>query len=629
MVLRGVLDVSFNNYVCIRGFAPLKDLAKHSKIDLKYQRQPDDKHVREIAAFIKQKEYHYYPEILLGMPCDRFKYIEKTRKMVDKAIPGGFKHYMEVVSHEISLYNVLRSMVLGDMSQHHDNEVERLDLGRMKPRHESDPAKCRFYGRHFGNLKVSVGQRKNYLDRNERVCRVNGEDVQYLFLNVSIYDFEKVEGGSPIYCIDGNHRLEVARRDENVGNYLVPFCLMLFEDEDSCREHGAMLFHNINYHALQVSDERNARTIVEHKKADGDYLFSDERLLSFPSLGRGEYFFVRKTWDALCKEYEKFHDPDECRVSELFESDLFKEIFSENVDGQSVGALTFLLSILKVLFDQMGKNGTEVSKEITKLVETRLEQDQDGDASTLSEDYKMGVDGFVGKFVDSMHEADKLVCKRGDLKSENQNSAIAAALVALAFYEDKRYQSYFLDYVVKRRWGCVKDLAVSEVMSLFKEQMDRKKRTIFVSMPFHRYACDYHYQVIEEVVEEINKQYAEQLGDVLLDCHRVDRNEAGKTFEINQKVADAIAECGLLIADLTYSNVNVFHEVGMLMGRAFAQQGHTNEFDMILLCDESESSVNEVEYNLHSLQMVCFKQPTELKDQLKDRLLNFYKLKQS
>ncbi len=47
---------------------------------------------------------------------------------------------------------------------------------------------------------------------------------------------------------------------------------------------------------------------------------------------------------------------------------------------------------------------------------------------------------------------------------------------------------------------------------------------------------------------------------------------------------------------------------------------------MILLCDESESSVNEVEYNLHSLQMVCFKQPVELKDQLKDRLLNFYKL---
>ncbi len=627
MVLRGVLDVSFNNYVCIRGFAPLKDLAKHSKIDLNYQRQPDDKHVQEIAAFIKQKAYHYYPEILLGMPCDRFKYIEKTRKMVDKDTPGGFKHYVEVVSREISLYNVLGSMVLGGMSPHHDNEVESLDIGRMKPHHESDPAKCRFYGRHFGDLKVSVGQRKNYLDRSERVCKGKGEDVQYLFLNVSIYDIEKVEGGSPIYCIDGNHRLEVARKDENFGDYLVPFCLMLFESEDACREHGAMLFHNINYHALHVSDERNARTIVKRKKASGEYLFSDERLLSFPSLGRGEYFFVRKTWDALCKEYEKSYGPEECQVAKLFNSALFKEIFSENVDEKSVGALTFLTNIYKALFDQIEKSGTEISKDITDLFKNRLRHDQSGYEPSLSEDYKNGTDEFVKKFVSSLLEADGLVHKRNDLKSENQNAAIAAALVALAFYEDKRYQSYFLDYVVKRRWGCVKDLAVPEVMSLFEEQMDRKKRTIFVSMPFHRYACDYHYQVIEEVVNEINRDYKMVLGDVLLDCHKVDRNETGKTFEINQKVADSIAECGLLIADLTYSNVNVFHEVGMLMGRAFAQQGHTNEFDMILLCDESESSVNDVEYNLHSLQMVCFRQPTELKDQLRDRLLDFYKLK--
>lgn len=603
MVLRGVLDASFNNYVCIRGFAPLKDLGKYSKIDPKYQRQPNDEHVLEIADFIKQGEYLYSPEILLGMACDKFQSVE-TRRTTD----GQDERRV------VSLYDVLKDLVL--------------------PRHEADPKKCACRGaRHFGDLRVLIGQRKNYFDKIERNRQGRNEDVQPLHINVSIYNFERVDGGSPIYCIDGNHRLEVARRDEEVPeggkmrDCLVPFCLILFENDDSCREQGAMLFHNINYRALQVSDERNAQTIVTSKKASGEYLFSDDRLLTIPSLGRGEYYFVRKTWDALCREYEKSHGEVKFRVSELFEAALFKEIFSENVDDQGVGPFTFLLSIYKALFDQILKNGAAVSKEITKLVETKLKHGLNGDVSLLSEDYKKDIDGFVERFVDSLHGADKLVCRRGDLKSENQNTAIAAALVALAFYEDNRYQSYFLDYVVKRRWGCVKDLAVSEVMSLFKEQMDRKKRTIFVSMPFHRYACDYHYQVIEEVVEEINKQYAEQLGDVLLDCHRVDRNEAGKTFEINQKVADAIAECGLLIADLTYSNVNVFHEVGMLMGRAFAQQGHTNEFDMILLCDESESSVNEVEYNLHSLQMVCFKQPAELKDHLKDRLLNFYKLK--
>ena len=589
MVLRGVLDAAFGNYISIRGFAPLRDLAKYSKIDESYQRRPDERHVKEVIDFINQGEYLYSPEILLGLPCDRFKSTEKIRR------------------EEISLYDVLKNMV--------------------SPRHETSPEKCRFYGRHFGDLKVTVGQRKNYFDGSERKRAVVNEDVQPLFLNVAISCIEKVDGGSPIYCIDGNHRLETARRNNNVPNYLVPFCLILFENEETCREHGSILFHNINYHALQVTDERNAQTIVTSKKASGEeYLLSDERLLSFPSLGRGEYYFVRKTWDVLCKECENYHGPDECRVSELFESVLFKKIFSENVDKQSIGALTFLLNIYKALFDQIEMSDKEISKDITSLFKNRLKHDQIGYEPSLSEAYKNGTDKFMKTFVGSLHEADELVCKRDDLKSENQNAAIAAALVAFAFYEDKRYQSYFLDYVVKRRWGCVKDLAVPEVMSLFKEQMDRKKRTIFVSMPFHRYACDYHYQVIEEIVNEINNNYKQELGNVLLDCHKVDRNETGKTFEINQKVADSIAECGLLIADLTYSNVNVFHEVGMLMGRAFAQKGHTNEFDMILLCDESESSVNEVEYNLHSLQMVCFKQPVELKDQLKDRLLNFYKL---
>ena len=48
---------------------------------------------------------------------------------------------------------------------------------------------------------------------------------------------------------------------------------------------------------------------------------------------------------------------------------------------------------------------------------------------------------------------------------------------------------------------------------------------------------------------------------------------------------------------------------------------------MILLCDESESSVNDVEYNLHSLQIVRFKEPAALRKQLKKRLLDFYKIK--
>ena len=103
MVLRGVLDAAFGSYISIRGFAPLRDLAKYSKIDESYQRRPDERHVKEVIEFINQGEYLYSPEILLGLPCDRFKSAEKMHREV------------------ISLYDVLKNIV--------------------SPRHETSPEK--------------------------------------------------------------------------------------------------------------------------------------------------------------------------------------------------------------------------------------------------------------------------------------------------------------------------------------------------------------------------------------------------------------------------------------------------------------------------------------------------------
>lgn len=596
MVLRGILEASFGNYVCIRGFAPLRDLAEHSKIDDSYQRHPDKKHVEEIAEFIKRGKYLYSPEVILGLPCDKFTYVEEIRERVHRKVTGGYESALEVTTKEVSLYNALRNMVLS--------------------RHEQDPKKCSFYNRKFGDLKVTVGQRKNYFDRLERALSLQGEDVPPLFLNVAIADLEKASGGSPIYCIDGNHRLEAAKTDADVKNNLVPFSLILFENDDVCREQGAVLFHNINYHPLPISDERNARTIVTKTNIEGKDLFSSSSLLSSPSFGRGEYYFVRKVWKALVDEGGL--------VGLRFDTSFFKAIFSN--EEESGRPLTFLRSVFKVLFDRIEARKPVIKEDVVQLFDNRPRAEDDVVSQVLNQEYDICTDKIVDDFIHILRAADRMLSTRSDLGSENLNEAVVAALVALGFYQDNRYQSYFLDNVVKRRWGRVKSLSVKDVLSLFEEQMERKKRTIFVSMPFYKYACDYHYQVIEDVVRDINRDYQEQLGDVLLDCHKVDRNDTGKTFEINQKVADSIAECGLLIADLTYSNVNVFHEVGMMMGRTFAQQGHTNEFDMILLCDESESSVTNVEYNLHSLQMVCFKHPDELRVKLKKRLLDFCQL---
>ena len=523
--------------------------------------------------------------------------------MVDWKLQSGFEHYHEVKSDEISLYDVLRNMV--------------------SPIHEPDPRKCRFYGRHFGELSVTVGVRKNYLDKDERARKAKDETVPPQFLNVIIYGFERVDGGSPIYCIDGNHRLEAARQDKDVQNYLVPFCLMLFENEDECRTKGAMLFHNINYHALRIADELNNTIIVSGQKSPDESLFSDEALLALPSLGKGEYYFVRKTAKRLLGERD------------LFKSDFFKRIFGEGcVDDDSRHPMTFLHSIYEFLFEM---NANERRKPIDGLVaikrgmsdevaRARLEDGRFDGGYQVSMEYALAADAFAADFILKLRDVDERLFANNDLRRFSQSDAVVAALVCFLYFDDKRYFAGFLEYAAKRRLGLVKGLRVSEAVELFESQMDRVKRTIFVSMPFYRYPCDYHYQTIKSVIKEINEEFEEQLDGINLQYHRVDNNEDGKTFEINQRVIDGVAECGLLIADLTYSNVNVFHEVGMLMGRTYALHGHTNEFDMILLCDESESSVKNVEFNLHSLQIVCFKEPDELKTKIKERLLKFYGL---
>lgn len=40
MIIRGILDSSLNGQLCIRGFAPIKELARISNANYKYQRKP-------------------------------------------------------------------------------------------------------------------------------------------------------------------------------------------------------------------------------------------------------------------------------------------------------------------------------------------------------------------------------------------------------------------------------------------------------------------------------------------------------------------------------------------------------------------------------------------------------------
>ena len=69
--LSGQVDYAFGNFPCLRGFAPLGDLADNSEADPSYQREPDSKHLMEVQSFLADKENTFFPELIFGVSLER------------------------------------------------------------------------------------------------------------------------------------------------------------------------------------------------------------------------------------------------------------------------------------------------------------------------------------------------------------------------------------------------------------------------------------------------------------------------------------------------------------------------------------------------------------------------------
>ena len=81
MVLRGVIEASFGNFLCLRGFAKLGELADVSIADESYQREVDTVHRDDITAFYESGQYLFFPELILGVSfsalgLDEVKFME-------------------------------------------------------------------------------------------------------------------------------------------------------------------------------------------------------------------------------------------------------------------------------------------------------------------------------------------------------------------------------------------------------------------------------------------------------------------------------------------------------------------------------------------------------------------------
>lgn len=203
MKLNGMLSKIMDNYLCLRGVASLKALAKISEINPDIQRDLLEDHKDEMKDFLERGEYTYFPEVVLSM-------------------------------------NVGLSDAVLDFENLAD-AVDSADKG---------------FNSKVGKVKINFKSDENKLidDRKQ--------------LKVAQLTFE--EDDIKLSRIDGNHRLSAA--DYLANDRLIPFCLIIFPNDEEAKNNSRAIFHNINSKQIPLKLEQNIKIIIESAEIFMDYI---------------------------------------------------------------------------------------------------------------------------------------------------------------------------------------------------------------------------------------------------------------------------------------------------------------------------------------------------------------------
>lgn len=215
MILRGILDNSLNGQLCIRGFAPIKELAKISKADYSYQRNPIER--SDIADFLEKQTYLFFPEIILSYKI---------------------KHSFSV-SGQLPLVKIQEGKT-------YTSKVDNTVLSVKKVERKSNDI-------------------------------TNKTDIKIIDLNIP--DILFINGNKLFHRIDGNHRLKAAEdsNDPKVIGMVAPFCIILgveyYENESLQNNNDTnefdksvkVFFHNINTKTIPLTSEENLKVLIDDK----------------------------------------------------------------------------------------------------------------------------------------------------------------------------------------------------------------------------------------------------------------------------------------------------------------------------------------------------------------------------
>lgn len=210
-------------------------------------------------------------------------------------------------------------------------------------------------------------------------------------------------------------------------------------------------------------------------------------------------------------------------------------------------------------------------------------------------------------------------------KFGDNNKGSIGLLCALVYFElkDKKISSSFHRWIFANHIYKIEKIDASDLVTLFERIMLAKSRQIFVSMQFDEETKP-HYAAIKEAVQAINDKYK---LEITLKQIRIDEQNKGYSFVINDEILNLINESGLLIADLTPRNPNVYHELGFLMGLNQARTLQQENFILIMKNQPDGETDAKVGFNVRGYQQIRFSRDLELKNKLIESLEIYYGIK--
>jgi len=498
MKLKGILDFSLGNFLCLRGFAPMGDLYDISEADPGFQRDLLKEHEKEMVAFLRDGEFLFFPEVILATTLSP----EET-----------------------------------------DNESVRQLYESIRT------------GQSFANLKFPDYRIACKAQKTKSGVEARAYDV---FQTGTIELNSKF--ARKFSRIDGNHRLSATPKDKKFRAHNTPFCLLLFRNKTEAAKFSRALFHNINYKSVPLTMEQNLALILD----DTD-LFPDEKLKTHEFFG-WPYYHARKLYGKLD------HD--------------------------------FVPNLVPFLEDEPR---TFLLRQFEFLIARGVLKDNENAIKRLKE--------ALGK-VNGLFDTSPALKDSG-------NRGLLSALVYFQLTQPSLVPSFVL-WVLTNHLQQIGDSHAADLIAIFEKVLESRKRTIFVSMPFGKEATENHFKTIKRVVGAINYDYPDLKPPLTVE--RVDFLQSGTSFPIRAKIDEFMANCGLLIGDLTYCNPNVYHEIGFMDGKAKAE-GLDNA-NVLLFLDESvgKKKDNPVGFNLRGTKYIPFKQSEEFAKMLRENLERFFKL---